>query len=418
MSFDLAIELSEKQRSKLKKAFETVAHGEEKLAGADLEALITSLFKDNVAPERVASVVSAAGDGVTASQFVLHMQQLLGSSTFWGLLNTGVRGDLKLEAIHSQRRRALAHRGLEFNVMVVGRSGLGKSSFLNTLYQALVSRSKCSPTTYEPVPSTTEVHKVTHVIKEGDVQLKLGLIDTPGFGDLVDNSGCHEVLVSYINARYQTHMDVEMDSHRDMQNLADNRVHACLYFIEPTGHRLSQLDIQCLKALHDKVNVIPVIARCDTLTNEEKLAFKERVKEDLDCFKIQTFSGDGHGDEEGDEVLDTPYAVVAANFAQKDEQSGAVARGRMTRCGFVDLEDARHSDFARLRRLLIETHCQQLIDTTHYDKYEKYRVSQMDASVAFATQEDGPDEDDATVIKRYSRLDLLEAQQGGHESDA
>lgn len=41
--------------------------------------------------------------------------------------------------------------------------------------------------------------------------------------------------------------------------------------------RLKQLDIEMMKKLHDRVNVIPVIAKADTLTVSELSHFKNRV---------------------------------------------------------------------------------------------------------------------------------------------
>ncbi|CAG8830413.1 4752_t:CDS:2, partial [Gigaspora rosea] len=54
--------------------------------------------------------------------------------------------------------------------------------------------------------------------------------------------------------------------------IPDTRIHALLYFIPPT-----ELDIKSLQVLSAKVNVIPVIAKADTLTQEEKAAFKKTV---------------------------------------------------------------------------------------------------------------------------------------------
>jgi len=41
---------------------------------------------------------------------------------------------------------------------------------------------------------------------------------------------------------------------------------------------LKELDITSLQVLSTKVNVIPVIAKADTLTHEEKAAFKKTVR--------------------------------------------------------------------------------------------------------------------------------------------
>jgi septin family protein len=60
----------------------------------------------------------------------------------------------------------------------------------------------------------------------------------------------------------------------------DLRVHACLYFIRPTGHGLKPLDIEVMKRLSSRVNLIPVIAKADTLSPNDLLKFKSRV-----CFQ-------------------------------------------------------------------------------------------------------------------------------------
>jgi cell division control protein 12 len=57
----------------------------------------------------------------------------------------------------------------------------------------------------------------------------------------------------------------------------DLRVHACLYFIRPTGHTLKPLDIEVMKRLCSRVNLIPVIAKADTLSPSDLQRFKQRV---------------------------------------------------------------------------------------------------------------------------------------------
>jgi septin family protein len=43
-------------------------------------------------------------------------------------------------------------------------------------------------------------------------------------------------------------------------------------------NRLKTLDIEIMKRLHLRVNLIPVIAKSDTMTEEEIKAFKRRVR--------------------------------------------------------------------------------------------------------------------------------------------
>ena len=45
----------------------------------------------------------------------------------------------------------------------------------------------------------------------------------------------------------------------------------------PTGHGLKPLDIEVMKRLSSRVNLIPVIAKADTLSPNDLLKFKSRV---------------------------------------------------------------------------------------------------------------------------------------------
>lgn len=53
--------------------------------------------------------------------------------------------------------------------------------------------------------------------------------------------------------------------------------------------RLKPLDIEFMKRLHEKVNIIPLIAKADTLTPEECQQFKKQVSLLLSCLKSCPF---------------------------------------------------------------------------------------------------------------------------------
>lgn len=98
-------------------------------------------------------------------------------------------------------------------------------------------------------------------------------------------------ILENIESRFDSYLEQENRVNR--QKIVDNRVHACLYFIQPTGHSyvlsplpcplltspssLKQIDIEFMRRLHTRVNLIPIIAKADTLTDEEITDFKARV---------------------------------------------------------------------------------------------------------------------------------------------
>lgn len=83
-------------------------------------------------------------------------------------------------------------------------------------------------------------------------------------------------IIKFVDQRYADYLSEETKIERK-ENIPDNRVHLCFYFIAPTGHGLKELDIEFIKALQDRVNIVPVIAKGDTLTHQEMAIFKQNV---------------------------------------------------------------------------------------------------------------------------------------------
>ncbi len=112
-------------------------------------------------------------------------------------------------------------------------------------------------------------------LEENAIKLTLNVLTTPGFGDYINNGASYAPILASLQSRFDAFMDQESRVNRS--KMVDTRVHACLYFIAPTGHALKPLDIESMKALGGYVNLIPVIAKSDTLTAEEVEGFKSRV---------------------------------------------------------------------------------------------------------------------------------------------
>lgn len=95
-------------------------------------------------------------------------------------------------------------------------------------------------------------------------------------------------IINFVDQRFADYLAEETKIERP-ENIADNRVHLCFYFIAPTGHGLKELDIEFMKALQDRVNIVPVIAKADTLTHEEMAIFKQNVS----CLNMFYYGNNG-----------------------------------------------------------------------------------------------------------------------------
>ena len=105
--------------------------------------------------------------------------------------------------------------------------------------------------------------------------VRLTVIDTPGFGDYVNNRDSWQPIIEFLDDQHESYMLQEQQPQR--KEKIDLRVHACLYFIRPTGHTLKPLDIEVMKKLCTRVNLIPVVAKADTLSPQDLLKFKTRA---------------------------------------------------------------------------------------------------------------------------------------------
>ena len=79
---------------------------------------------------------------------------------------------------------------------------------------------------------------------------------------------------------FETHLQTENEiARREPDRLVydDRMIHCCLYFIAP--HRLKHIDLAFMRRLHKYVNIVPIIAKSDTMTTKEKEEFKLQARE-------------------------------------------------------------------------------------------------------------------------------------------
>ncbi|XP_028645712.1 neuronal-specific septin-3 isoform X1 [Grammomys surdaster] len=296
-------------------------------------------------------------------------------------INSNLLGYIGIDTIIEQMRKKTMKTGFDFNIMVVGQSGLGKSTLVNTLFKSQVSRKASSWNREEKIPKTVEIKAIGHVIEEGGVKMKLTVIDTPGFGDQINNENCWEPIEKYINEQYEKFLKEEVNIARK-KRIPDTRVHCCLYFISPTGHSLRPLDLEFMKHLSKVVNIIPVIAKADTMTLEEKSEFKQRVRKELEVNGIEfypqkEFDEDLEDKTENDKIRQEsmPFAVVGSD--KEYQVNGKRVLGRKTPWGIIEVENLNHCEFALLRDFVIRTHLQDLKEVTHNIHYETYRAKRL-----------------------------------------
>ncbi|KAJ7996126.1 hypothetical protein DPEC_G00233840 [Dallia pectoralis] len=278
----------------------------------------------------------------------------------------------------NQINRISVKKGFEFTLMVIGESGLGKSTLVNSLFLTDLYKDRKVLNAEEMLTQTLSITQRTVCIEEKGVKLRLKLVDTQGYGDSLNNQHSYKFISDYIDCQFEQYRQHEVGL--DRRHIRDNRVHCCLYFISPFGHGLRPLDVECIQALQDKVNIIPILAKADCLTCDEVNKKKIRILSEIDKCTLKVYQFPDCDSDEDEEFRrqdmelkkSVPFAVIGSNKVV--DVNGRKVRARVYPWGVVEVENPDHSDFVHLRNMLLRTHMQDLKDMTHDTHYECYRA--------------------------------------------
>lgn len=288
--------------------------------------------------------------------------------------------------------------------MVAGESGLGKTTFINTLFQSTLKTHQDPSERHQKFTSahqTVDIDIVRAVLEEKNFKIRLNIIDTPGFGNNVNNHDSWTPIVDFIDDQHESYMKQEQQPTRGTKK--DLRVHACLYFIRPTGHSLKPLDIEIMKRLSTRVNLIPIIAKSDTLSPKELETFKSRIRDIIEAQDINIYTpplelDDPASAEHSKQLIESmPFAVIGSED-EYEVSPGNFVRGRKYPWGLVEVENDQHCDFKKLRSLLLRTNMLDLILSTNEFHFETFRSLKLGGE----GEEEEKDED-GEVKKSFSK---------------
>ncbi|XP_026328072.1 septin-2 isoform X1 [Hyposmocoma kahamanoa] len=279
-------------------------------------------------------------------------------------------GHVGFDSLPDQLVNKSVQNGFVFNILCIGETGLGKSTLMDSLFN----------TNFESCPSphhlpTVKLKAHTYELQESNVRLKLTICDTVGYGDQVNKEDSFKAVVDYIDAQFEAYLQEELKIKRSLGAYHDSRLHVCLYFICPTGHGLKSIDLVCMKKLDTKVNIIPIIAKADTISKTELQKFKSKIMLELQSngVEIYQFPVDDESVAEVNAGMNShiPFAVVGSTDLVKI--GNKTVRARQYPWGTVQVENEAHCDFVKLREMLIRTNMEDMREKTHARHYELYR---------------------------------------------
>lgn len=290
------------------------------------------------------------------------------------------------------RKRKTLKKSINFSIMVIGESGLGRSTFINSL---------CGGNSIVPTSSTIDQDPFTKklTLRHENVELEdneghkisLNIIDTPNFANSINCDEDFKVVVDFIRHQYD---EVLLEESRVKRNprFKDGRIHVLIYMINPTNHGLLQIDVEFMKHVNNLVNLVPIIAKSDSLTAEELASNKKLILEDLKSYGINYYKFNEYEYEQDyidDEIIEynkylnslVPFSIIGANeFKPSTTEEDELLKLRILNPANskpINIEMPEYNDFTILKNVLLITHLNEFKEITHEIIYENYRTEAL-----------------------------------------
>ncbi|KAL8872133.1 MAG: hypothetical protein Q9174_002179 [Haloplaca sp. 1 TL-2023] len=175
---------------------------------------------------------------------------------------------------------------------VIGDNLPKDSSFSTTKVKEIWASTKAFPHWWTELDQNEGLHGRKGA-EEPVLERNLCFVDTPGYSRGLSMNEDIQDVVSYIEAQLPRSLTATASTHKDLIRMLSghggSQVHLVLYLF---GHEIRPADIDYVYQLSQITNVIPLIARADTLEPADLEDLKSSISDELNLMSIPTFSLD------------------------------------------------------------------------------------------------------------------------------
>lgn len=267
--------------------------------------------------------------------------------------------------------RSLCKTGIDFNIMVAGSHGVGKTSFINGLLGT-----KIITEIDEEACNSMHFQISNFTVVENEFSTRLTITEVDRIGDFENNMDCWKPVIKYINDSYQDYLTSEHKSVRSL--IRDRRIHICFYCIEPLDNFIRQADVMAMQEISKYCNLVPVVCKSDLLDEYQIQRAFDFLRETFESHNISIFEEDNPTRGNITNFI-PPFFVISPKMTES-----GINYVREYPWGQLSLQNMRSNDLFRLREQLFNHNLIYLIERTE-EYYDRYRASVLSFSISKQT---------------------------------
>lgn len=257
-------------------------------------------------------------------------------------------------------------QGFQFNIMCIGETSCGKSTFIESLFDIR------SPLTYTDHPSDKNFKFTSFSTADQNAPISINITFTKGMNFLPNDTEI-ENISNHIKILNQDYLDQETAISRP-DAIKDKRIHLFIYFITAPIVLLTKEHTKLFNALKNE-NLLPVIAKSDTYLASERENLKKKFldimsDENVELFKFPERGTFAKSNAAFNSLI--PFTIFGSVDLVAADNKPPV-RARNYSYGMIEVDNPKHSEFSKFREAVVQCNLINLIHMTHHRAYNQFR---------------------------------------------